>query len=104
MLYILYSIDDFYKYFLALITNLFQIYSCQIFILSHAHSNLVFFTPVIPLTTLVILIVFMKILTLTFCHKLHRDQELYHVILDVFLLSPCVLQYAWLFEKRAIFK
>ena len=94
MFYILYSIDDFYKYFLALITNLFQIYSCQIFILSHAHSNLVFFTLVIPLTSLVILIVFMKILTLTFCQKLHRDQELYHVILDVFLLSHCVLQYA----------
>ena len=84
---------DFYSnYFAALKTNLFQIYTCQIFILSRAHSILV------PLTSLVILIVFMKILTLTFCQKLRGDQELDHVLLDVhmFLLSPCVLHAACL--------
>ena len=58
----------------------------------------------IALTSLVTLIVFMKILTLTFCQKLRGDQELDHVLLDVhiFLLSPCVLQHAWLFEKKVI--
>ena len=103
LLYILNSTDDF-KYFAALKTNLFQISTCQIFILSHAHSILVFFTPGIPLTSSVILIVFMRILTLTFSQKLHGDQELDHVLLDVhvFLLSPCVLQHAWLFKKNVI--
>ena len=93
----LYSIDDF-KYFQALKINLLQIYTCQIFILSHAHSILVFFTLGIPLTPFVILNVFMKILTLTFSQKLRREEL--DVILDMFLLSPCVLQYAWLFEKK----
>ena len=93
----LYSIDDF-KYFQALKINLLQMYTCQIFILSHAHSILVFFTLGIPLTPFVILIVFMKILTLTFSQKLQREEL--DVILDMFLLSPCVLQYTWLFGKK----